>query len=274
MTNQKRYRRSQRSEKRRYMCLFLVLALLLCAELAVAWHMDRTKKEAAAQQASEIAQQEETSQPAAQTPVSQPPSQTQENTPVQPGQSGGEAQTQEEAPLSQSDAYQYYIKVNYEANVVTVYTKDSQGRYSVPSRAMLCSTGVDTPKSGVFDLYGTGRWQWLGLFDGVYGQYCTQITGDILFHSVPYLERGNKASLEYWEFDKLGTSCSMGCVRLQAGDAQWIYEHHTDIESVEFYAASDPGPLGKPQTPQISGNESCRDWDPTDPDSGNPWLSA
>ena len=58
MTNQKRYRRSQRSEKRRYMCLFLVLALLLCAELAVAWHMDRTKKEAAAQQASEIAQQE------------------------------------------------------------------------------------------------------------------------------------------------------------------------------------------------------------------------
>lgn len=33
----------------------------------------------------------------------------------------------------------YYIKVNYGANVVTVYKKDSKGKYTVPVKAMLCS---------------------------------------------------------------------------------------------------------------------------------------
>ena len=89
-----------------------------------------------------------------------------------------------------SSGYKYYIKVNYGANTVTIYTKDSNGKYTVPYKAMVCSTGTATPTSGVYTI--KGRWRWLGLIGGVYGQYSTQIVGNILFHS-----------LEYWEYDKL-----------------------------------------------------------------------
>ena len=108
--------------------------------------------------------------------------------------------------------------------------------------------------------------------DGSYGQYACQITGNILFHSVPYTTKYDKGSLEYWEFDQLGTACSQGCVRLQVKDAKWVYDHFYSIVGVEFYCSDDPGPLGKPSAPTISGNERCRGWDPTDPDPKNPWL--
>ena len=170
------------------------------------------------------------------------------------------------------DISDYYLKVNYGANVVTVYTKDSDGNYTVPYKAMICSTGTSTPTSGVYSL--KLRWKWLALFGNVYGYYTTQIVGNILFHSVPYLENGNPASLEYWEYDKLGTSASMGCIRLKVEDAMWIYNNCPSGTLVEFYSSSNPGPLGKPSAPKISGYESpYRDWDPTDPDSLNPWKT-
>ena len=89
----------------------------------------------------------------------------------------------------------YYVKVNYGAQVVTIYTQDENGEYTIPYKAMVCSTGVATPTSGVYSI--PARWEWLGLQGDVYGHYSTQIKGNILFHSVPYLTRGDKSSLEY-----------------------------------------------------------------------------
>lgn len=170
------------------------------------------------------------------------------------------------------NASTYYIKVNYGANVVNIYTKDNAGNYTVPYKAMICSTGTSTPTSGVYSI--KLKWKWLGLFGNVYGYYTTQIVGNILFHSVPYLEKGNPASLEYWEYDKLGTSASMGCIRLKVEDAMWIYYNCPSGTPVEFYSSSNPGPLGKPSAPKISSYDSpYRDWDPTDPDSLNPWRT-
>ena len=162
----------------------------------------------------------------------------------------------------------YYIKVNNAANVVTVYTKDADGNYTVPVKAMICSTGTATPKSGVYSI--KTKWTWGYLFGNVWGHYTTKIVGNILFHSVPYLS-ADPSTLEYWEYDKLGTSASMGCVRLKVADAKWIFDNMPYGTPVEFYSDSNPGPLGKPGTQKISGNEQCRGWDPTDPDSRNPW---
>lgn len=97
-----------------------------------------------------------------------------------------------------------------------------------------------------YSLKKYGGWEWKGLFGDVFGQYATQITGNILFHSVPYTEKGNKASLEYWEYDKLGTPASMGCVRLTVKNAKWIYDNCMAGTPVTFYEDSNPGPLGKP----------------------------
>ena len=106
----------------------------------------------------------------------------------------------------------------------------------------------------------------------VYGQYSTHITGDILFHSVPYLESGNKSSLEWWAYDQLGKRVSMGCVRLTVEDAKWIYSNCPVGTQVEFYSSSNPGPLGKPTTRKISNAPNyVKGWDPTDPDKNNPW---
>ena len=168
----------------------------------------------------------------------------------------------------------YYIKVNCRMNTVTVYGRDESGAYTEPLRAMICSTGPDTPQEGVYDISSMNSWEWLGLFGNVYGCYVTQIDGNILFHSVPYLTMYDRGSLEYWEYDLLGTSSSMGCVRLQVADAKWIYDNRDEIAGVEFYSSDVAGPLGRPDFEPIGGNRECRGWDPTDPDEANPWHAA
>ena len=124
---------------------------------------------------------------------------------------------------SKNNTATYYIKVNYGAQVVTIYKKDDNGNYTVPVKAMVCSTGTATPTSGIYKI--PARWEWLRLQGYVWGHYSTQINGNILFHSVPYLRKGELDSLEYWEYDKLGTAASAGCVRLTVQDAKWIYDN-------------------------------------------------
>ena len=177
---------------------------------------------------------------------------------------------EEEQRKLASQGYPYWIKVNYTANTVTIYGKDENGDYTVPVKAMVCSTGSSTPRSGVYRTPNKARW---GVLIGpVWGQYCTRITGQILFHSVPYLKKEDPSSLEYWEYDRLGTQRSMGCIRLTVADAQWIYYNCPIGTSVEFYSSSDPGPLGKPGIKAVSGYpDYLRGWDPTDPDPNNPW---
>lgn len=164
----------------------------------------------------------------------------------------------------------YYIKVNNQMNTVTIYIQDENGEYTIPVKAMICSTGDETFKNAIYKL-NYKRWIWQPLFGDVYGQYATHIYGNILFHSVPYLADGDNSSLEYWEYDKLGTTCSAGCVRLTVEDAKWIYDNCPYGTTVEFYDSEDPGPLGKPSIMPISEYEEYRDWDPTDPDENNPW---
>lgn len=166
----------------------------------------------------------------------------------------------------------YYIKVNFKSQTVNVYEKDENNKYSKPVKVMLCSTGVETPKTGVYKITSFKQ-EWLGLQGNVYGQYCTQIVGNILFHSVPYIEKNNPSSLEYWEYDKLGEEASLGCIRLTVESAKWIFDNCETGTQVEFYSSEDPGPLGKPETQKISDySEELKNWDPTDEKQENPWI--
>lgn len=182
-----------------------------------------------------------------------------------------EEELKKEKVTTTSHEAPYYIIVNYASNVVTVYGKDSNNEYTVPVKAMVCSTGVATPKSGVYKLTNT-RYKWRALFGGVYGQYAVKIVGNILFHSVPYLSADN-STLEYWEYDKLGTSASAGCIRLTVTDALWIFNNCGSGTQVEF-SGSASNPLGKPSAKKISAYPELRGFDPTDPASNNPWRNA
>jgi lipoprotein-anchoring transpeptidase ErfK/SrfK len=177
----------------------------------------------------------------------------------------------------------YYIKVNKQCNVVTVYTKDSSGNYTVPYKAMLCATGPYTPPTNKKAVYKKAiyakedykrRWGTLQGHNGhtyVYGQYVSGIVDNVLFHSSTYLEKEKQNTLEWEEFNKLGTSASAGCVRLCVRDVKWIYDNVPANTLIEFYEDSNPGPLGKPTLPKIPSDSPNRGWDPTDPDPNNPW---
>ena len=167
----------------------------------------------------------------------------------------------------------YRLEVNCEQNVVNVYEKDENGEYTNCVKVMLCSIGTATPMTGTYSLKKYGGWEWKGLQGDVFGQYATQITGNILFHSVPYTEKYNNGSLEYWEYDKLGTAASLGCIRLTVRNAKWIYDNCASGTKVMFYSDSNPGPLGKPTEQKISDVTGYNNWDPTDPHPDNPWKN-
>ncbi len=163
----------------------------------------------------------------------------------------------------------YYIKVNRKQNVVTIYRMNDKGKYTVPVKAMLCSTGAhNSTPTGTFSL--KTKYRWHALFGNVYGQYCSRITGRILFHSVCY-DSANPSTLDYREYNKLGKQASHGCVRLTVEDVKWIYDHCPSGTKVTIYDGKNPGPLGKPETIKIKASSKCRGWDPTDPAPGNPW---
>ncbi len=166
----------------------------------------------------------------------------------------------------------YYIVVNRAMNTVTVYELDEEGYYTVPVKAMVCSVGRKghaTP-TGSFTI--GGRWTWVHMFDGSYGQYCTQIKGNILFHSVCYTKR-SPSTLITEEYNGLGEPASLGCVRLQTADAKWIYDNCGRGTKVTILDDLDsPGPLGKPdKLVEYISDEQANGWDPTDPREENPW---
>ncbi len=154
----------------------------------------------------------------------------------------------------------YMIKVNRTACCVTVYAKDGLKGYTIPVVAFVCSPGHDTP-TGTF--YTGIKHRWHELFGPCWGQWTTQITGNILFHSVYYDEYNDNKTLNVAAYNKLGTMASHGCVRLQAGAAKWIYDNCKEKTKVVIYnSKKNPGPFDKPVSPKLSSSHT---WDPTDP---------
>ena len=127
----------------------------------------------------------------------------------------------------------YYIRVNRLKNTVTIYTEGSNGTYSLPYKAMICSVGLDnrTPL-GTFTI--SDKYKWRLLVGDVYGQYATRIYKGIMFHSVPYNTK-NPGDLKEGEYNKLGQPASHGCIRLAVVDAKWIAENCPKGTIVEIY---------------------------------------
>ena len=188
---------------------------------------------------------------------------------------GSESESESESEnttSSKKEDYPYYIRVNRQANCVTIYTKDEDGNYTVPVKAMVCSVGLNnTTRLGVGKI--SDKYTWRALFGNCYGQYAIRFDGHIMFHSVPY-EKTSKDTLLEGQYNMLGQPASKGCIRLSVIDAKWIYDNCKKGTKVEVYDSPDPGPLGKPTSYQISADSPYAGWDPTDPDSANPWKKG
>ena len=183
-----------------------------------------------------------------------------------------EAGTESTEQLTEKSEFPYYIRVNRKQNCITIYILDEEGEYTVPYKAMICSTGLynATPR-GIFQI--SDKYLWRELYGGVYGQYATRIYGGVLFHSVPYYKKA-KNMLCTEKYNKLGQQASMGCVRLTVEDAKWIADNCPSGTTVEIYDDDNLGPLGKPEAVKIDTNNPNKGWDPTDPDEENPWKES
>lgn len=166
----------------------------------------------------------------------------------------------------------YSIYVNLAYCCITVYECYSDGS-AYPIRAMICSRGRDdghqTPE-GVF--YTSDKYPWGYMADGSWAAYVTRFNGDILFHAVPSWDAA-PGNMEIGEYNKLGGPASLGCIRLTVADAAWIYYNMPWGTQVVVYTDWDsPGPWGVPGAYKIPDDiPQVNQWDPTDPDPGNPW---
>lgn len=172
-----------------------------------------------------------------------------------------------------AEDHKFCFAVNTSQNIVIAYQQDEEGVFSKPVKAFICSCGKESSptKKGIFKTSDTYRWRKLN--GGVYGQYATRITGQYLFHSVPY-EKQDPATLETAEYNKLGTNASAGCVRLAAHDAKWIKNRCPVGTIVYIYDGTGiREPLARPTAVKLNPNDPRSCWDPTDPSSDNPWKA-
>ncbi len=153
----------------------------------------------------------------------------------------------------------YYIHVYKWGNYVIVFAKDGDNGYIIPCKVMICSAGVNTP-TGTY--WTPATYRWLTMEGGSKAQWCTQILGDYLFHSVPYEVLDNTTLYNESMYNKLGTTQSAGCIRLQAGYAKWIYDHCGAGTEVYIDPYNNYGPFDKPYFETLP---SWHTWDPTDP---------
>ena len=63
-------------------------------------------------------------------------------------------------------------------------------------------------------------------------------------------------------YNWLGTTQSLGCIRLRAGDAKWIYDNCSLGTHVNIDPNVNEGPFDKPAFEPLP---SWHTWDPTDP---------
>ncbi|MDO5425664.1 MAG: L,D-transpeptidase family protein [Eubacteriales bacterium] len=110
------------------------------------------------------------------------------------------------------------VTVNTKKNIVTIYRGDTA------IKAMYCSTGAnDATPLGTFKILDKLATHEL---DGPsWGFYCSHITSDVLFHSIPYTAPNNHYAIQPGAFNLLGQQASHGCIRLAFIDAKWLYNN-------------------------------------------------
>lgn len=155
-----------------------------------------------------------------------------------------------------ADPFMYYVQVDVVNNIVTVFSKDSKGKYSKIHKQFICTVGASgTPTpTGTFRLNESRRR--FGYFQefGVYAQYWTNVAGGIYFHSILYT-RPKEGSFTRTSYNNLGRGGSHGCIRLLVEDARWIYYNCPSGTRGEIVKGEKNDTLRKSLLPKVSASK-------------------
>lgn len=119
--------------------------------------------------------------------------------------------------LNIESATTYLINVSLKNQKTYIYSGKADNWKLL--KTFSCSTGLNSEETpvGSFSTMEKGAWFFSDKYEQG-GKYWTQITGDILFHSIPFA-KDKTTILDY----TLNKPSSHGCVRLSIEDAKWIY---------------------------------------------------
>ncbi len=187
---------------------------------------------------------------------------------------------------SSSHTNNFYIEVNRAACVVTVYMYNEEtDKYDIPINTFTVCVGADVwSNAGAGGLNTKTSFTPLGNYsictngqsvkytmkpmnepDGsvVYARWASHIVGNVYFHSIAVGSQSHYA-LPASTYNRLGTACSAGCIRMAVADAKWIYDYVSTGTKVKIVKGnkSKPGPLDKAKTIKVKGGIN---YDPTDP---------
>jgi len=165
----------------------------------------------------------------------------------------------------------YAILAARDRNLVTVYTLDEAGCYSVFVKSMPASLPSESVLAD--GLYFTNDQQrWLTTYpDNRFVQYSTRIQGAVHIHSVPY-HKASPDQMDLAAYQALGNGESTSGIALLCADAKWIYANCAEGTPVIVTGGSDSAaPADAVFVPGIA--QKNKGWDPTDDSAKNPFKA-
>lgn len=166
----------------------------------------------------------------------------------------------------------YMIRVFKDRQYVTVFSDpEADGSFSQLLKVFPCSSGLGKyeTSSGSFQIgvkHPSGY-----MFDGSYGQYCSEFLKSHYFHAVPSYGGVEESGVSWQDFNQLGSKASHGCIRLMTKDAKWIYDYCVAGTPVEILDSSEDYPQLPAFVDTIKMSEGGPSWDPTNPNPANPY---
>ena len=142
------------------------------------------------------------------------------------GTSGGIVDFTAQKAQEYSSNTNYLIMVDRTAHKVYIF-QGRQGNWTT-LKSFACTDGTATP-NGTFQI-GIHNYHF-GEEKGYTCWYASQISGEILFHSVLYAKNSMSTIID----GRLGITASHGCIRLDINDAKYIYENIPSGTKVVIY---------------------------------------
>lgn len=163
------------------------------------------------------------------------------------------------------------LRIFLDEQIVAAWTSDAKGGEEL-LKVFPCSTGYikgHTPL-GQYEMGIKLEQAWL--FDNSLAQYSGQITGPILFHSLPSYDGSNNSGIDIEDLNSIGYKASHGCVRLFCIDAKWIYDYCPAGTKIEVLQNRGSDYRYLPETVNyLRLKAGAPTWDPSDPDPSNPY---